>query len=470
MKKYLFAIAALGLTTGALAQEPSMQHQVDSVFGIEHHHHHHPHHHHGPDEHHHGPHGEMRTMGEGVPDVEPNHLSISNKQMKVELYGFVRNYFTYDTRRNYTTINGLFYEAPLDEKIAANGDDLNEQGSANLLAMTTRLGLRLKGPEVLGARSFGNIEADFSGQGSSNTMFRIRQAYVRLDWKKNRVTMGQTWHPMYGEVYPDVLSLNSGSPFQPFSRAPQLRYDYKLCDNFRLTADALYQFQYMSVGPGNVASAKYLSDGVLPNLYFGFDWKPENFIVGAGVDICRIRPRVTNDAIVNGVKAEVNVDDNVTGFSPMVFVQYKKDMVTVKAKGTYAQNAPHLDMLNGYGESEYDENTGETEYTTLNTMAGWVDFAYGKRTKFNLFAGLAKNLGTSDEVKGEMYTRGDDTKKMDLLYRLAPSLSYNLKALQLGVEYEATGAYFGTPDAKYKIEDTHSVVNHRILGMVKYNF
>jgi hypothetical protein len=50
-------------------------------------------------------------------------------------------------------------------------------------------------------------------------------------------------------------------------------------------------------------------------------------------------------------------------------------------------------------------------------------------------------------------------------------LSYNLPHWKLGVEYTPSVAWYGDMNAKNgKIENTHSITNHRVLGVVMYMF
>ncbi|MFQ6928204.1 MAG: hypothetical protein ACLRS8_09430 [Parabacteroides merdae] len=49
--------------------------------------------------------------------------------------------------------------------------------------------------------------------------------------------------------------------------------------------------------------------------------------------------------------------------------------------------------------------------------------------------------------------------------------SYNLPHWQIGMEYMPTTAWYGDTDKAFgKTVNTHSVTNHRILGLVMYYF
>ncbi len=434
----------------------------------------------------------------------------AQKKFDFKLYGFVRNYACFDTRESMTSNSEQFYYMPKDERPDVNGNDLNAQPNMMLLSITTRLGVNITGPEFLGAKTSAKIESDFAGFGTSNTVLRIRQAYAKMDWEHNSVLVGQAWHPMMGDMMPDVFSLETGAPFTPFSRTPQLRYDYKN-KGFTLTATALYQFQYTSYGPDG-ASFNYARNAVVPELYFQAMYKNGGFQIGAGVDLLTIRPRQsytvttsTSETVYipvfdeagnpildsNGNHKNLSVDFEsgktetfkcndapVVSISPTAFISYKTGRWGIKGRFTYAQNAAHLSMISGYGVTKVNEK-GEMEYSTINSMSGWVDVTYKQPLKrgyltFCCFAGYTKNLGSEDDfIKGKdgnpvIYMRGE--KNMDYMWRIAPSILYTHNAMQIGVEYNPTTVGYGEDGADYKMYNPHAVTNHRICAMLKYNF
>lgn len=399
----------------------------------------------------------------------------SNKPT-VKLYGFIRNYMDFDTRENLSSNSDQFNMIPKDEALNAYGDDLNKRADIHLLSITTRLGLNITGPEFLGAKTSAKIEADFAGFGTNNTVLRIRQAYAKMDWKKQSLLAGQAWHPMMGDMMPDVFSLATGAPFTPFSRTPQLRYDYKP-GKFILTATALYQLQYLSYGPNandlesSTTSFDYARKAVIPELYFQAMYKSGGFAAGAGVDILTLKPR-TEYTDNNGVK--MLSDELITSLSPTLFASYKSGNWGIKGRFTYAQNAAHLNMLSGFGVTKLKEN-GEAEYGSLGSVTGWVDITYKQQLKkgsltWCLFGGYGKNLGCEDDFVSPsmMYVRG--YKNIDNFWRVAPSVLYTHNAMQIGLEYEPTTVGYGTMKADGSVEKDHSVTNHRICAMLKYNF
>ena len=167
------------------------------------------------------------------------------KNFTYKFYGFVRGDLFYNSRANMAPIDGNFYLYPLDKSFDADGKDLNATPNGSFYTFTSRLGLDVTGPDIGKARSSAKIETDFGGFSGSNTMLRIRQAYVNLDWGKSAVLVGQTWHPLFGDVSPQMLNLSTGAPFQPFNRSPQIRYRYTsgqriAADRSRVVAVAVF--------------------------------------------------------------------------------------------------------------------------------------------------------------------------------------------------------------------------------------
>ena len=398
------------------------------------------------------------------------------KKITFKPYGFVRNYAAFDSRANLSSNSDQFNMIPMDEKLNAYDEDLNKKPDVLLLSITTRLGLNITGPEFLGAKTSAKIESDFAGFGTSNTVLRIRQAYAKMDWEKDNLLVGQAWHPMMGDMMPDVFSLATGAPFTPFSRSPQVRYD-RLAGNFKLTATALYQFQYLSYGPNandlnsSTTSFDYARKALIPELYFQAMYKKGDFMAGAGVDILTLKPR-TEYTDADDVKNLSN--ELVTSFSPTAFFSYKEGNWGIKGRVTYAQNASHLNMLSGYGVTEEKEN-GEVKYGSLSSVTSWVDVTYKQQLKkgtltYCLFGGYGKNLGCKDDFVSSsmMYVRG--YKNIDNFWRVSPSVLYTHNAMQIGLEYEPTTVGYGTMKADGSVDKKRSVTNHRICALLKYNF
>ena len=410
-----------------------------------------------------------------------------DKAVKTEIYGFIRNYFTYDSRSCVQSNEGLFNMLPNDVKPGSNGEDLNAIPSVRFLSMTTRLGLNVSGPEIWGAKSTAKIESDFCGA-SSGTAFnlRIRQAYAKLAWEKSDLLVGQAWHPMAGDLMPEVFSLATGAPFNPFNRSPQVRYNYSPIKSLTFTASALYQYQYGSVGLDGKTSNTYSRNALVPELFVGMTAKGKHLSGGFGVNASTIAPRVTIDSL------KTRVDERCTSLSAMVFGSLKVDDLSVRAKATYGQNTSHMQQPTGYGVVS-EAADGTYTYESMQLGSAWITMMYGKKLRYGFFAGWMKNFGSAagafvdnrlvkTDAEGNKTYLVDGAKKdgyafvtrnntgMDQAYRFSPIVTYKEKNMTIGIEYEHTATAYGTCQPNGAVTDTHWVANHRVCMMLKYDF
>ncbi len=430
---------------------------------------------------------------------------------KAELkwYGFVRNYFTFDTRESKAGTDELYYYLPLDESIQADGTDINQHPTMKWSAITSRLGLDVKNYKIGDNMEVGaKIEADFYSGVSGVTgtaQFRLRQAYTTLNWKdksdnKYGLKVGQAWHPMAADMVHST-NLEIGVPFGPFSRTPQITFDYTP-GKFSLTASALWQMQYTSGGPEG-ASANYIKYSNIPEFYLGVNFKGDNgFLARIGVDMLNIKPRYKGTAeMLKGsdtISYTALVDDKITTISPFVYVQYKKNDFEIKAKSIYAEAGEHMNLNGGYGVSAKYDGLGEDghwEYTPTRVSSSWVSLTYGKKWQGIFFAGYAKNFGTKDELavdytdsegktyanKANNYLAKNTYENVNSMWRIAPGIVRNWNKLALSFEWQITSVEYGTffkqdgvsyVSAKNGLAEdkTHWITNHRLQMMLKYSF
>ena len=433
-------------------------------------------------------------------------------------YGFIRNYFTYDSRECMAGSGDLYFYQPKDEswnqtpeEATASGvarEDLNAQSTFRFLSLTTRVGLNIVGYKWGKTEFSGKIEADFfaglstvKGQThsvSGTAQFRLRQAYVTLGWDSLKMgkdyarvdlTLGQTWHPMAADLC-DVIALNSGAPFGPFNRSPQVRMDARLGKYVTLTAAGLWQMQYNSTGPEG-ASAEYMAYGKTPEAYLGLSFHDKGFLLRAGADLLSIKPRHQGTVVPTpGDTVTVSVKDRITTVSPFLYLQYKKGEFSFKAKTIFAQAGEHMNMNGGYGVSKINAD-GSYSYTPTRHSSSWISLVYGgkvgsqedkhpQKLQGILFAGYIKNFGTksalldeNNDGKADMFyfPRGNN---MNQMWRLTPTLLYTVGKFQVGIEYDITSVQYGKGGINaakgLADKDLHWVTNHRVQLMTKYNF
>lgn len=257
--------------------------------------------------------------------IEP----ISNS---IKLYGYVGNDFFYNSRQNVDLVDGTIMLFPKPPAVNLLGVDASATPQAEMLSVNSRLGIDISGSTIFGAKSSGKIEADFAGSGNTFFVLRIRQAYVKLNWDKTELLIGQTWHPLFGNVSPTTPSSNGGAPFQPFNRSPQVKLKRSLSNSLSVTASALYEMQYASQGSLGTINC-YLKNAIVPDIFLGLENKTTNWITGLGADLKTL---------------QLNVN-KITSLSGIAYAQYTNNNFTVKGKVVYGQNLSDQLMLGGYG-------------------------------------------------------------------------------------------------------------------------
>ena len=150
------------------------------------------------------------------------------KKFGITFKGFVKTDFMFDSRQTVNSREGHFAILPAAENFVG-GKDLNDQSNVNFLSIQSRLTGVISGPDFFGMKTSGMLEGAFFGNSDASTgEFRLRHAFVQLSNDKIEILMGQYWHPMFvTAVFPGTYSFNTGVPFQPFSRNPQVRITTK---------------------------------------------------------------------------------------------------------------------------------------------------------------------------------------------------------------------------------------------------
>ena len=390
---------------------------------------------------------------------------LTEKNLNISFSGFLKNDLLFDTRKNVEAVDGLYTLWPSAPSYDANGNDINAKASVRMLNITTRFATRVSGVQIGKAKIVGYIEVDFSG-GSETNSLRFRHGYTSINWPKTQIIFGRTWHPTYVEkVYPSVLNLNTGVPFQVFNRSPQLRVTHNLSDHWDVIAAAVYQTKYVSMGPDG-KSASYQRNALVPNLHLQFQYYDENWVVGAGFDWKMIQPRETTTGSDENIYV---TSEKLASSAALAYVKYTNGKFQFKAKSMFGQNVTESLLPGGYAVATLNSETGAETYTPTNHCFNFVNFTYGAKWKVGLFAGYMKNFGTSENPIGPFYARGAD---VDYAYRIAPQLVYKYKNFMLGFEEEITTAAYGTIDYndKGKVKDAEGVSNFRSLVTLFYFF
>ena len=417
------------------------------------------------------------------PFIRPSVIDQIKKYFPVVFSGYIKYEAFYDTRQVNGLGNDQFLFFPNKKILDPIGKDINAKGQGDMVAIETRLRATVEGPKINGANSFGVIESDFFGFNEAGfrdidqfeilNLFRMRYAFVKLDWEKYTLVAGQSWHPTFiPTCFPETISFNTGAPMEPFSRNPQLRFTYH-DKRVNIIAAALSQIRFFNDGPDGFSS-KYIRDAVVPNLDGQIQIKIGNHLIGTGLDYKRLVPRIVTN---KGFK----VRESINSVMVLWYACLAWPSFYFRTKLTFAENASNFAMLSGYAVHTIDPVTDERTYTNLRTVAFWIDTAIKKfkRIEPGLFIGFTKNLGASKTIEQNVTDdAGTTTEKrvfgigtdVDTVFRISPRLRWYIKKITAAAELEYTRAAFGTLNNKGKVINTTSVGNTRFLFAVFYYF
>lgn len=394
-----------------------------------------------------------------------NQLKAQEKQSdyKVSVYGFARADYIFDSRQTLFAREQQVDLYPLDVNLDANGSDINATGSSNFLTVVSRVGVKATGPNVWGAKTSAVIEGDFYGNTNTNTgLFNIRQAYANLEWEKTSLLLGQTWYPAYvTDVAPGVANFNTGSLFNPFGRAPQIRLTQKLSDNFSLDV-AAYKMSTHSA-PSVTANANEASyNSLTPSFHGKIQYKDAHVTAGVGAEYQSLKPQIVSAGLVSDHK----VDSNMF----MAYFKYSDSKLIAKAYGVTGSNLYQFVMLGGF--AGYTEPNGQESYKATKTSAFWADFASNNaKIAPGLFFGYTKNNGV-DAGYNKLYTRGLGTaRSLDDVWRISGRVEFKQNKFKIVPELEYTSATWGDSDTNAVAGNNKATVaNFRALVSAVYSF
>jgi len=395
--------------------------------------------------------------------------SFSQESKTFKLYGFARTDYIGDSRKMVANVQDLFSLYPMYKNLNAYGEDLNDVTSASMMSITSRIGLDFSSPAgIFNAKTaMAKIETDFGGS-PTYMLLRIRQAYAKIIWDNSELLIGQTWHPLFVQAtQPNVLSLNTGSPFQPFNRSPQVRFDYQM-NKIKLTAAAIYQMMYASQGPDGPGTS-YQKNAIVPDLYVGIEYKKNGMLIGLGGDYKSIMPQryFVNDQGVQRVNHKVLSTPSI-----MAYGAYINGEFTAKAKVILGQNLTEHNIIGGY------VITPDNKYIPYNSLSSFVHFNYGKTHQFGVLLGYTENLGSSKSIPllSSYYGFGiananlTNEKIVGNIFRITPTYSYNIKNWRMGAEVEYTNAAWGARNKAGKIINLDRSNNFRLYALLMYTF
>jgi len=374
-----------------------------------------------------------------------NQPLVDDDKIDIDFYGFIRHDAFYDTRQVIGAGENLVPLYPRDEQLDINGEDINDASQFHMLSVLSRAGIKLKGPDVLNAKTSGILEGEFFGSSEGGiNQFRLRHAYIMLDWETTQLGLGQYWHPMVVlECLPNVVNYSTGSPIFALNRNPQIRLTQQLNSKFKVMAAAISQRDFT---PDNTA---YRNSG-MPSLHLQLQYKSEKFVAGIAQQYENLKPQLSSGEAIQ------KSNERVESFTTMAYAALTTKPLKVSAAYTFAQNASSLVMLGGYvGYSRPDQ---VDVFKPMNTQSAWIDFQQltNKKIALGLYAGLVNNNGVSDPVEGAVATTygvtsawgavsaSEGGRSINQLYRVVPRIDFKLnKSIKFRFEIEHTAAEWG---------------------------
>jgi len=306
--------------------------------------------------------------------IFPGFSQENQNKFGINFTGFVRADFFYDTRQVVNFREGSFLLYPENILKDPDGNDINAKPSMNFLAISTRIRANITSPDVLGAKVSGAIEGEFFGHQESDVNgFRLRHAFVKMNWAKTELILGQYWHPFFiPEAAVIPTSFNTGAPFQPVSRYPQIRLSHDL-GKFRVMGMVYTQRDHTSFGPNYTDPAKpigsgiYMKNAAIPDMHLQLQYKSEGnkFVAGAGIDYKTLMPE-TYTIGNNGQK--YNTDETISALLYGAYVKVALKPVTLKAAAYMGENTADMVQIGGYACSSItDSPPGAHGWTNIST-------------------------------------------------------------------------------------------------------
>lgn len=394
------------------------------------------------------------------------------KEWDASIYGWVRTEYSFDSRQSAYAREYNLNLYPLDEKFDADGNDINAAGASSFLAITTRVGINFRGPDVWGAKASGKIEGDFfgntelsktAGGTGSIGLLRLRHATATLSWPKTSVTFGQTWYPTFvPEVFPGVVNFNTGILYNPFGWAGQIRVKQKITPSLSLDLIAYKdREQQTATAAGAFANSATMNSSV-PTLHAQLQYKNENIFAGIGAEYQSLKPVIESAGLVS--------DEHINSEMFFGYFKYSNAHLIAKLYGITGGNLHHLTMLGGF--AGFAEANGQESYKPVKTSAFWVDLASNNpKVAPGVFFGYTKNSGTDDGFKN-LYMRGvSGTRILDNVWRASARVEFKQKKFNIAPEVEYTAAKFGDMQTDATAGGTFSDVgNLRGTVRVMYSF
>lgn len=350
---------------------------------------------------------------------------LSQSGFPLEVYGTVLLNAAYNTALTNIEDIPLF--------AGKQGSDLT--GADKNFAMTarqTRLGFRLRGGEVAGAKLGGQVEIDFLGgkaafaNGIDMDLPRLRLAFGKLDWKSWSFEAGQDW-AVFAPLNPTSLAEFAIPGFSasgnPWIRLPQIRGEYHNAVSERTT----FQAQFAALDPNMGDFPIAFTSGRTPligergrgpagEIRLALSHKADDRTYAVGLSTHYARGKnfgtfgVANTPVTKGVDSWGVAADYSLPFTKTF--NLTGEVFEGRALGIFSAAS---------GEAILPVNT--VGQHGVETRGGWIQGQFNLTPKWqtNLAYGLESpnldNLRTGDRSKNQTYTA-------NLMYKLSKNVTF----------------------------------------------
>ena len=383
--------------------------------------------------------------------------------IQVKFGGFVRAEYYIDSREIVGAVDDLFGFFPENERLDANGKDLNAVVRQGLSTQATRFNALLTGSNIFNAKSSAFFEFDFTGGGTVNA--RLRHAWTKLNWEKAEILIGKTWNPLAETPFPSVVGLHTGIPFRPFGRGDQVRFTYKPTKELSVLLAGVYQNEHKSTLETSAAADTRANP--IPDFHLQLHYKMSGFSAGILSEYKIVKPATQTTGTLGTFKASETISSYALG----AYADYKMNLFNAKGSVIYGQNLSELFQQGGYAVRSQNDETGARTYTPSNSASYWLNATYGKTWQVGLFAGYQKNLGFCNNplANGAFFGRWQD---VDHIYRVSPSLKYSFKQWTFHAELDYDVAAYGAVDYadKGKVKDAKEISGLRGIFAATFFF
>lgn len=382
----------------------------------------------------------------------------------VNFSGYVKNSYYYDSRQVIGAREGHLLLFPANVNPDIEGVDLNDQGSFHFLSIQSRIVAGITAPDAFGAKVSGGMEAEFFGNTElSINEFRLRHAYIIMDWGNTELLTGQYWHPLFiTECFPGTVSFSTGTAFQPFSRNPQIRLTQK-AGNMRFILAAVGERDFATRNFSGAMDNNMLRNSKTPQFYFQTHYISKNpekgteFAAGFGAGYKSVMPQ-------NLTGAGYKTNELLHSFSAIAFTKFQFKPITIKLEAIYGENMTDLLYIGGFAiRDTLNAEKQIVNYTPMRNAAGWIDVTTnGKVWQVGAFAAYHQNLGTKHEALSEPY---GFYPEVGSLYRVSGRIIWNSGRARVAAELEYSAANYGDGSFNNKLipQNTNLVENWRVI-------